>query len=138
MLKDLFVPYEIAVILNNLGFKEKCLGWYHKPIEEEPVIVFFKSHILGDTSMDYNSNLKNNCHAPLYQQALDFLRINHKIEITVLEKYETPGTFSSTIYSPLVIEEEEFGTDDHTDYYACLIEAIMEAFNQIQKSKNAV
>lgn len=134
MLKDLFVPYEIAVILKNLGFKNQCFGWYNN-VPPEAVIVMFNPE---NTSMDYNSNLNSNCHAPIYQQALDFLRINYKIEIIVLESYETPGTFDSTIYSPFVEEEEEFGTEGLTDYYACLIEAIMEAFNQIQKSKNAV
>jgi hypothetical protein len=130
MLKDLFVPYEIAVILNNLGFKEKSFGWYNNQSKNSPQLEIFGD----DRILDGYALEDNNAIAPLYQQALDFLRINYKIEITVLESYETPGTFSSTIYSPLVIEEEEFGTDDHTDYYACLIEAIMEAFNIIQKA----
>lgn len=131
MLKNLFVPYEIAVILKNLGFKEKSFAWYNNNSLTAPQLELFGE----DRILDGYALEDGNAIAPLYQQALDFLRINYKIEITVLESYETPGTFSSTIYSPLVIEEEEFGTDDHTDYYTCLIEAIMEAFNIIQKSK---
>jgi len=131
MLKDLFVPYEIAVILKELGFKNQCFGWYNN-VPPEAVIVIFNPE---NTSMDYNSNLNSNCHAPIYQQALDFLRTNHKIEIVVLESYETPGKFESTIYTTFVEDEVEFGSDNHTDYYSCLNEAIMEACTMIQKSK---
>ena len=131
MLKDLFVPYEIAVILKNLGFKEKSFGWYNNSSLTAPQLEIFGD----DRILDGYALEDGNAIAPLYQQALDFLRINYKIEITVLESYETPGTFDSTIYSPFVEEEEEFGTKGLTDYYACLIEAFMEAFNQIQKSK---
>jgi len=130
MLKDLFVPYEIAVILKNLGFKNQCFGWYNN-VPPEAVIVMFNPE---NTSMDYNSNLNSNCHAPIYQQALDFLRTTFKIEITVLESYETPGKFDFEIISDLVAEEIEFDCD-HRDYYSCLNEAIMESFNIIQKSK---
>jgi len=130
MLKDLFVPYEIAVILKNLGFKNQCFGWYNN-VPPEAVIVMFNPE---NTSMDYNSNLNSNCHAPIYQQALDFLRTEYKIEITVLESYETPGKFEYTIISDLVEEEIEF-EDDHRDYYSCLIAAIMQSFEIIQKSK---
>jgi len=131
MLKDLFVPYEIAVILKNLGFKNQCFGWYNN-VPPEAVIVMFNPE---NTSMDYNSNLNSNCHAPIYQQALDFLRTEFKIEIVVLESYETPGEFDATLYSELVPEDTDFGDGPHTDYYSCLNEAIMESFNIIQKSK---
>jgi len=122
MLKDLFVPDETATVLHILGFNWPTIkgmttsdGVYYSAV----------CHQYKDGELFYS---------PTYSQALDFLRINHKIEITVLESYETPGTFESTIYSELVIDEEDFGTD-HTDYYSCLNEAIMEAFNIIQKSK---
>jgi hypothetical protein len=127
MLKDLFVPYEIAVILKNLGFKEDCLTFWHTTNGETLLRMDYRFS-------GYRNSENDNTTAPLYQQALDFLRTEYKIEITVLESYETPGTFESTIYSELILEEEDFGTD-HTDYYSCLNEAIMESFNIIQKSK---
>ena len=123
MLKDLFVPYEIAVILKNLGFKKECFTHFQRD-----------GHLTLDPVNTIDDAIATLVQAPIYQQALDFLRTEFKIEITVLESYETPGIFESTIYSELVIDEEDFGTD-HTDYYSCLNEAIMEAFNIIHKSK---
>lgn len=122
MLKDLFVPDEISTILHNLGFNWPTI----KSLTTSDGLYFSPK-----CQQDKDGNLY---YPPTYSQALDFLRINHKIEITVLESYETPGTFESTIYSELILEEEDFGTD-HTDYYSCLNEAIMESFNIIQKSK---
>ncbi len=129
MLKDLFVPYEIAVILKNLGFKEDCLTFWYTTNGANPLIrMDFRPN-------GYVNSADDNTTAPLYQQALDFLRTEYKIEIVVLESYETPGEFDATLYSELVPEDTDFGDGPHTDYYSCLNEAIMESFNIIQKSK---
>lgn len=122
MLKDLFVPDEISTILHNLGFNWPTI----KSLTTSDGLYFSPK-----CQQDKDGNLY---YPPTYSKALDFLRIEYKIEITVLESYETPGKFEFEIISELIAEEIEF-EDDHRDYYSCLIAAIMQSFEIIQKSK---
>ena len=73
-MKDLFVPYEIALKLKELGFDEECLGWYAKDIVPRNVNgVFIGKH--------FSTSYKIGCYAPLYQQAFKFFREKYKLEI---------------------------------------------------------
>ena len=62
-LKDQFVPYELALKLKELGFDEKCFGWfnYNQEIQYAPSVVKIDLH------NDYTL-------APLWQQAFDWFR----------------------------------------------------------------
>ena len=76
-----FVPYELAVKLKALGFDEPCFGrWliiteWEKPTGEVRLQI-------GSKVEDYS---KNQCAAPLYQQAFRWFR----------EKYELHSTITS-------------------------------------------
>ncbi len=69
-----FIPYEQALALKELGFNEKCYGYYTKNQE------YFYFDV-DDLSSAYTKNMDNlvvnsvdelECTAPLYQQAFDF------------------------------------------------------------------
>jgi len=74
-MEKLFVPYEIAVLAKENRFDEDCLAfylgntptlWFHNDPENE-------GYKFGDISTDLE--------APLYQQLVDWLWLEHKILI---------------------------------------------------------
>ena len=82
-MKEQFVPYDIALKLKELGFNERCLAIYInsvlKPITQKP--------ISGNQYYVFNSVKNNilinpmNCTAPLWQQAIDWFREKHNIQV---------------------------------------------------------
>lgn len=71
-----FVTYEIALELKELGFNEHCIAFYYLFENEEKFLI--------STITNTNSSWGKDTHmsAPLWQQALEFLRQNHiNIEI---------------------------------------------------------
>ena len=111
MNKD-FIPYEQSLALKELGFNEKCYGYYTNNKE------YFYFDV-DDLSSAYTKNIDNlivnsvdglECTAPLYQQAFRWFReehdLYHAITIADLGKFETGSPdFQSAIYSkdPVVI-----------------------------------
>jgi hypothetical protein len=70
-----FVTYEIANKLKNLGFDEECIGCYCIDCGNESFIFSHKFR--------KNSLFKEHITAPLWQQAIDWLRVNHNINLGV-------------------------------------------------------
>lgn len=78
-MKRQFVTYEIAVALKELGFDEQCLGYYYHENEYtrcNPCIQHNTDFWWGDYDVPAGS-LK----APLWQQATDWLRETHGINV---------------------------------------------------------
>lgn len=76
-MKKEFVTYEIALKLKELGFNEECMGLYYK--------TEFK---LADfISLPYFRNsetqVANITPAPLWQQVIDWLRIEHNLILEI-------------------------------------------------------
>ena len=81
VMKKQFVTYEIVLKLRELGFDEECLyAYYHLSDLNN-----FKKNdyvLVGDRN---NTQLKNDrISAPLWQQAIDWLREEHKLHVAVL------------------------------------------------------
>jgi len=68
-LKDLFVPYKLALQLKKKGFSEACLGAYSDSKE------------LYISKVSFQSNFKGYCLAPTYDQITDWFINNHKIQL---------------------------------------------------------
>ncbi len=68
-MESLFVPYEIALALKELGFDEPCFGWY--------------SHMYGNVFKqgycETYLGIENCAKAPLYSQAFRWFREKHGI-----------------------------------------------------------
>lgn len=73
-LESLFVGYNTALALKELGFNEPCFGFYSK----------IHGLITGQTN-GKNSLLEHagECLAPLYQQAFRWFREKHKLHSTI-------------------------------------------------------
>lgn len=82
-MKHLFVPYELAKALKELGFDEPCLTAYIP--EETEVLDVFDQEEAGYYS---NSELRNGVvAAPTHQQVVDWFREKHKIEVCASSYY---------------------------------------------------
>lgn len=66
-----FVPYELALKLKELGFNEKCFGWWS--YINGTTASFYGYHCTNSELIELNSFNKN-CTAPLWQQAFDWFR----------------------------------------------------------------
>ena len=72
-LKD-FVPYEQALALKELGFDEKCFGYFG--VENELMVSV-------SWNSDFNLQRRNFISAPLFQQAFRWFREKHNIDAWV-------------------------------------------------------
>ena len=75
-MKHLFVPYETAKALKELGFNEPCFGWFTDNYLRIGGVVESK-HVQGDNEML----------APTHQQVVDWFREKHKIEVCASSYY---------------------------------------------------
>lgn len=77
-MKHLFVPYEIALRLKELGFDEPCLSAYRNADGEQSLMQLSKWTNSGEENTH-----DGYCAAPLYQQVVDWLRDEHKLALTL-------------------------------------------------------
>lgn len=120
-----FIPYEEALALKELGFNEKCYGYY----TEYKEYFYFD---VDDLSSAYTKNMDNlivnsvddlKCKAPLYQQAFRWFREKYGLfsEINLTTKQEDVKEFEFFV---LNVNEPLFESDDYKKYeeaeLACL------------------
>jgi hypothetical protein len=108
-----FVSYEIALALKELGFDEPCFGRWLIITEWEAPTGEIRLQ-LGAEAESYD---KNQCTAPLYQQAFRWFREKHNLKghIEAVEYLDgTPDTYHWSIfnkcnsgYDQLTYEEAE-------------------------------
>lgn len=86
-MKKQFVTYEIALKLKELGFDEPCFGEYVIP--ENPELEIYQDN---DYDMYYDKP-KSICLAPLWQQAIDWLREKYSLAIGYTVAYPLSYSF---------------------------------------------
>ncbi len=137
MNKELFVPYEEALAMKELGFDEPCLGLYS--LEGSPNPILIKGETFTNTNKVEISNTNklevldsNECTAPLYQQAFRWFREKYKLfgEVCLKTKQEDCEVFEFFV---LNVNEPLFESNDYTVYekaeLACL-RKLIEIVNQ--------
>jgi hypothetical protein len=103
-----FVPYDIALELQNIGFNEPCLAGYQKTEVGSPILVIpFLRSINGNIDIDKinnftNSYIKNRkadyyCTAPLFQQVFEFFRNTYTLKGEIVHTTST-GKYAYTIW----------------------------------------
>ena len=71
-MEEQFVPYNIALQLEELGFDEECLAYFNEVKPDVFYIDFFEDE-------DSLSSIK----VPLWQQATDFLREKYELSVFI-------------------------------------------------------
>ncbi len=117
-MKREFVPYELALKLKQLGFDEPCLTYYNydKKIERSDDWAY------GVTLKDKRD--RNECLAPLFQQAFRWLRETHQIFPEVVTDCTTEPKFAYTYTrffgNPNDLGSEEWGWENNIGQYSLL------------------
>ena len=122
-MKHLFVSYQIALKLKELGFNESCFG-----------------HFIGrDLNFLRINGYKENIEllAPLYQQVQDWFRDNHNIQVdasshTVNQNKKWRDYIAYVNGKPMNDARDE----EYQDYYKALTRAIEEALKLIENGRN--
>lgn len=129
-LQELFVTYELALKIKEKGFNEGCFGYYSgdNPYGELP----YKLNIIKCKKQDSIDDLAGRCLAPTHQQCVDWLRINHRIEVSSpCKKDKDLGVF----YGGYVKKyDDDFGKSygsNFRDYYEAYNHGIEEALKII-------
>ena len=84
MIREAYCSYEVAKLLKEKGFNEKCRGGYHSEFDDNgnPIVMFEEW-----MTQPYNNDFVDEgflCSAPTHQMALAWLREVHKLHITIL------------------------------------------------------
>lgn len=136
-MKNLFVPYELALKLKEKGFDEPCFAHYQNFKGFIP-----QRAILASSSMLYyqqeNINPSNQygdqfCTAPLYQQVVDWFREQHNLHINIAcNQFGYGYMYALTSTSKLeCIKFYQGGPNQKWAYYEAITAAIEEALKLI-------
>lgn len=70
MIKEQFIPYELALKLKELGFDEECFGFYSNNK------IYYEDNITSNKILTITNKIRKETliAAPLWQQAFDFIR----------------------------------------------------------------
>lgn len=127
-MKELFLPYKLAMIAKEKGFNNLCFAAYDNNkhflwASEVAQVQFFKN---SDT-------IEKCCTALLYQQVVDWFREKHNIEVSVKSwKNEGDGKVIYVYSNKILGLPSTFRFDFKSElYYETLNKAIEEAFNLI-------
>lgn len=121
-MKHLFVSYELALKLREKGFDEECLGVFHQGGN-------LKVTVQANFPRKNSELVEYMIAAPLFQQAVDWFREKHGVDIDISCNYEREDWFYgyrkhgysyNKEWKPLV------------SYYEALTKAINEALKLIR------
>ena len=86
-MKDQFIPYHLALQLKQLGFNKQCMAaYFHPNLEEIKYPNIFKT----DDSLNMGELF---CTAPLWQQAFDYFREQHKLLSSISQPFNQEYCF---------------------------------------------
>jgi hypothetical protein len=119
MVKE-FVPYNIALALKELGFKEPCMASYYTKDKEFNVLEFLPTDSWGT---DFEPNFIINgeegyyCSAPLFQQAFRWFREKHGLfcSIKCTNTKRINGDFYGLISKLNEVEYNHFGYESQEE-----------------------
>lgn len=120
-MENLFVPFDLASTLKEKGFNEKCFA-YQYPESNELKLYGYSTYC----------GVKEILNIPTHQQCVDWLRINHRIEVSSpCKKDKDLGVF----YGGYVKKyDDDFGKSygsNFRDYYEAYNHGIEEALKLI-------
>lgn len=132
-MKELFVPYELAVLAKEKGFDKYCLAAYGKR-RSNSEIVALENHFIDTNQNVQQYDLPNNKgweNAPLYQQLVDWFDEKHNIRIDFTHSQST-GKYKFAIWQLINGKwEKQFNATSEFTKEERNIKALTEAFKLI-------
>ena len=122
-MKEQFVTYEIALALKELGFDNNDFGHYDK----NGKLCIYSEYLVYDTVIS-----ERDTDAPLWQQAIDWLRENHKLNVIIDNKYEHQIDKWVGITQNTNIYYDEYVTNKFDSYYEAREQAVLKAIELIK------
>jgi hypothetical protein len=127
-MKDLFLPYELAVIAKEKNYKGECVAFYNEMHDQIKV-----GTILFPADSGHWDNWNKETHlvsAPLYQQIVDWFRIKKAISVEISWN-EHMKMWQGVIqdFRDPTNTYDDYGTSE--DYYTTYNAVITEAFKLI-------
>lgn len=116
-MKNLFIPYKLAVMAKEKGFDEPCFACHIGTNDFTISVAYSNSELVGS----------NYTAAPLYQQIVDWFREKHMIIIGNPSKL-MGGYFMSTVS---LVDQLPQSKPNSQEYYKCFNKALEEAFKLI-------
>lgn len=119
-MKKLFIPYELALKLKELGFDEECLGWFYKDNSDRGKVQ------IRPFSSEYGIK------APLWQQAFDFFLEKYNLSYEFLyddaqiQIYLGEVTYPDTSFEFYKSLEVKYG--DYNKIFKLAQETVLECF----------
>lgn len=107
-MKYLFVPYQLAILAKEKGFKEPCFGIFFSDLENGWQFGFSPHH----------PNATGTCMSPLYQQLVDWFREKHKVDCRVFPMFESEESYK-TVWGWNVMELEWGEDKEHHLFASC-------------------
>ena len=107
-----FVPYEQALALKELGFDEPCFGWFRSTLIPSNFTEYFLETEFGmnvsPSDWVNNNFLDKACSAPLYQQAFRWFREKYGLhyQIEYMDDYLQYGYVITEISINTELEEK--------------------------------
>lgn len=92
MITEDYVSFEVAKLLKEKGFDEKCYCCYRKKLVDNKIVdeeeLFVSAHLMLTNSKLEDKSYRDivYCSAPTLQMAMKWLREKHKITIGILFK----------------------------------------------------
>lgn len=122
-MKNLFVPYELALALKEKGFDGACIAYYsHRNKELYP-----RGQSNGAEWQYVSANTSLTLKAPFYQQVIDWVREKHEIDLFLFKLKE--GIYKFDVHKSG--ESKTLPNPTRLPYYEALNKAIEEALKLI-------
>jgi len=115
-MKDIFIPFELALWARDLGFDEPCVGKYSGGSKELKVGVI-------------NQQMATWLLAPTYQQILDWLREQHSIFIS-----HSHASWGEDWFYSVGNGNVKLLVTDIKDYYEAFDSCLIKVFKIIDKN----
>jgi len=109
-MKDLFVTYEQAVQLKELGFDEPCITYYYE--DSKTIRTGLSIHINNGWTYSGTKRLETTL-APLKQQVFEWFREKYKLVHEISwSKYKGGLNFDYDIFSLVLPTDDELGDEN--------------------------
>lgn len=130
-MRELLAPYDIAKLMQSVGFNERCLTCY----KTDKSVFMSDDWAYGMTKEDLTKEWMD-CLAPTYEQVMNWLMINHDIKFGIypcIDDSNSPNEFHLNIYknNNICFSAISCTNIDYSYFYITLIRICVQPENNL-------